>query len=380
MRIILLMNSLFTGGAEFSTLSFYGWLIQKGYTVKLVVLKVATPSYDPKQFGFNEVNVLKSTATWKRLAEFNKIVDSFKPAIVHSVLFDANMLGRLTKLRYGGFKHLESLVNEMYAENRYADPQVTPIKLNGYRLLDWLTQMRGVDHYHANGESVSKHYQQKLGISNTRITVIPRGRAANPWVGNADSRARMRAQWNSGNRVVFINVARHEYQKGQDIILESLKMVDASLCNKIQVVFVGREGKLTDSIRQAIRQNRLDDFVLILGHRTDVNELLAAADVFIFPSRFEGLPGALIEAEAAALPIICSDIANNREVANDENALFFSVNDSNALAHHIVEMLNPELRQRLAMQSLQIFKAKFQLEHIHASMETLLKQLADSKR
>ena len=56
-----------------------------------------------------------------------------------------------------------------------------------------------------------------------------------------------------------------------------------------------------------IQQNCLEHRVFLLGSRSDVNELLQGADVFLFPSFFEGLPGAVVEAQAAGLPCVISD-------------------------------------------------------------------------
>src|SRR6185369_73475 len=127
---------------------------------------------------------------------------------------------------------------------------------------------------------------------------------------------------------------------------------------QIQVVLVGREGNFTSIIRDKIKTFGLETCVTIAGHRNDVSAVLAAADVFVFPSRFEGLPGVLIEAEAAGLPIICSDIPNNREVAQEGvNAVFFPLNDPAVLAEGVRKLVtDSDLRREMGKQSLAIFR------------------------
>lgn len=66
------------------------------------------------------------------------------------------------------------------------------------------------------------------------------------------------------------------------------------------------EGKLEEAVRRQAEQKNLKN-VRFLGNRADVNELLSAMDVFLFPSLFEGLPVTLIEAQAAGLPVAASD-------------------------------------------------------------------------
>jgi glycosyltransferase involved in cell wall biosynthesis len=377
MRIILLMNSMFTGGAEFSTLTFYGWLLKQGYDVKLVVLKKAKPEYDAAQFGFDNAIELGGTTFWEKYKSLKKILTEFKPHLVHSILFDANILGCLCHLSNKSFFHLESLVNEMYSENRLADPQVTRLKLLAYRTMDFITQLFGVDHFHANGEAVAKHYQSKLFIDKKRISIIPRGRNSNSFLGDANNRKLVREKLETGNRQLFINMARHEYQKAQDVLLEALGLMSKTDLDNIQLVLIGREGKLTEILKEKITKYKLQNCVVLLGHRDDASSLLAASDVFIFPSRFEGLPGALIEAEAAGLPIICSDIANNREVVEEnKNALFFPLNNPTELQKQILKLLKDKtLQKNMGLESLSIYKSNFLLEAVHVKMKKMIDRL-----
>lgn len=379
MRVIVLINSLYTGGAEFSTLAFYGWLRNRGYTIKLVCYKVATPSYELNDFGLEVVYYLKGDSFWARFADLNSIIQEFKPDLIHSVLFEANLLGRLARIKHRNFVHMESLVNEMYSTFRYADPNVTRFKLTGYRLLDWATQLVGVDHYHANGVSVAKHYQEKIGISAKRITVIPRGRLSNAFVGIAENRTRVRQEFGADNRLLLVCVGRQEYQKAHDILIQAIVAL-GDLKEKIELVIVGREGNHSDHIRDVIDQNHLLQYVVLAGHRKDVPSILAAADIFVFPSRFEGLPGALIEAEAAGLPIVCSNIANNQEVVEENvNALLFPVDNILMLAEQIKVLIADERKRKLfGENSMRIFNEKYLLEKVHLRMEKLLKELVSN--
>lgn len=376
MRIVLLMNSLYTGGAEFSSLQFYSWLKKESHDISIVCYKRAEPSYFIKDFGFEEVYYLPGDSFWARWQAFRSYVKKIRPNLVHSVLFEANIIGRLSRMFGGNFIHLESLVNEMYSENRYSDPQVTRLKLQGYRLLDYLTQLFGVDHYHANGESVAKHYRLKLFINKNRITVIQRGRSANAFINDSANKKKLLKELNGQGRLVLINVARNEYQKGLDVLLDSVSRLGV-LSQKIKVVLVGREGKLSKIIRDKISMYKLEECVLLFGHRNDVPGLLAAADIFVFPSRFEGLSGALIEAEAAQLPIVCSDIPNNHEVVvENKNALLFPVDDVEHLATQLRMLIEDEaLRQEMGKNSLSIFEARFSLEKSHLRMKQLIESL-----
>jgi glycosyltransferase involved in cell wall biosynthesis len=380
MRIILLLSSLYTGGAEFSTLSFYGWLKLKGFDIKLICYKNALPAYDPKVFGLTDAIILEEKKFLGKLKTLDQIVNEFKPVLIHSVLFEANILGRFCKFNNRKIIHLESLVNEMYSPHRLHDPRVNSFKLKAYQIFDFVTQVFGVDHFHANGFAVAAHYQKKLMISKQRITIIPRGRVLNPFLNNKLVRHQIRAELMiPDDDIVLIQVARHEYQKAQDILLRAFAKIPKN--QNLFCLLVGREGNLTALIKKEIEANNLQEHVKLLGHRGDIAQLLIAADVFVFPSRFEGLPGALIEAEAAGLPIICSDIANNREVAiENENALFFKVDDELELSQKLSLMIHSKsMCEEMGKKSLLIFKDKFELKEIHERMKDLLESLINDK-
>jgi len=377
MRVMVLMNSLNTGGAEFSTLSLYQWMAKRGVTVHIVCLKETSPSLNPADFGFSDqVEYVTGKSFLQKVKRLRQIIKRVNPDLIHSVLFDANLLGRVSKMLGGNFIHLESLVNEMYSEHRLNDPHVNRFKLNGYRLLDKVTKRFGVDHFHATSHSVSLHYQTKLGIKAGRITVVERGRDENVYVGNQESRRQVRVALNiDEDEMVLIMIARQEFQKGYDVLLKALSKLSGSI--KWTCVGVGRQGNATREIDELSRQLNLESKIKWLGHRTDVMPLLAMADIFVFPTRFEGLPGVLIEAEAARLPIVCSDIPNNKEVVTEgENAVVFPVNDTDTFARGIRMLMNsPTLREEFGAASLTIFKKRFNWEQSHQRMEQLINQL-----
>lgn len=376
MRILVILNSLYTGGAEFSTLSFYGWLSKKDYEVKVVCLKRAMPSYNPEQFGVDSIEFIDGYSFLSRLTNLNRIIKEFKPQVVHSILFEANVVARFSKIVLANFVHLESLVNEMYSPFRLQDPNVNLVKLMGYCFFDWITQLAGVTHYHANGISVANHYQQKLRINSNRITVIPRGRLSNSFVGNTSNRSKIREEFNAGEKILIVTVGRQEYQKAHDVLLSAIASL-TEFKDSIRLVIVGREGNYTSHIQHVIDRNGLQKQVVIAGHRDDVPSILASSDIFVFPSRFEGLPGALIEAEAAGLPIVCSNIANNQEVVEENvNALLFPVDNITMLAEKLKMLIIDESKRKFyGENSIRIFNEKFLLEKVHLRMEQLLKEL-----
>ena len=247
---------------------------------------------------------------------------------------------------------------------------VTKFKLEGYRILDKITSLIGTDHFHSNGYSVANHYQEKLGVKENKMTVVHRGRDIKRYDVIPFDRKEIGIH---EDKIILLNVARQEYQKGQDILLKALTLLPKDILEKVHLLIVGREGKLTSSLLKFVEENKLEKTVTFLGHRTAIPELLKMSDIFVFPSRFEGLPGVLIEAEASGLPIICTDLSMMKEVVEvDKNALVFEINNEKQLAECISKLvLDENLKNEFALESKKIFEEKFLLDSVHQKMYDL---------
>jgi glycosyltransferase involved in cell wall biosynthesis len=376
MRVLLVMDSFFTGGAEFSTLEWFRFLQEKGIEIKIVKLQDKFPEYDYRVFGFPDaiITTLPQGNFFKKRKALQKILKEFQPDIVHSVLFKSNVLVRSIRMFANKFVHLESLVNHTYSKDRLKEPGITWVKLSGYQFLDAITCFLGTDHLHANGKSVADHYAKKLAVPFRKITIIHRGRKASDYLVNPVSRSNFDI---TDSKIVLLNVGRQEFQKGQEILLNSLSLLPKDILEKCVVLFVGREGKATPLLKELVAKNSWNSYVQFLGHRTDIPALLKMADIFVFPSRFEGLPGVLIEAEAAGLPIVCTNLPMMLEVVEKErNALVFEPENELELANQITKLVeNKTLRNDFSEHSKRIFKDKFQLETIHQKMFSLYTNL-----
>lgn len=120
-------------------------------------------------------------------------------------------------------------------------------------------------------------------------------------------RTKMRAQLGLSNELVIGHVGRFDVQKNHsfiiDIFYEVYKQKPIS-----RLLLVGNDsGRIADDIHRKVRDLGLENAVDFLGVRSDVSDLMQAMDVFLFPSLFEGLSVASVEAQAAGLPTMISD-------------------------------------------------------------------------
>jgi glycosyltransferase involved in cell wall biosynthesis len=145
-----------------------------------------------------------------------------------------------------------------------------------------------------------------------RLHVIPNGVDVARY-GRPDARASARTALNiAPTAPVLVSVAKLHEQKGHADLIESLPSVVAAHSNLL-VLIVG-DGPLRERLVAQVDAAGLAKHVRFLGVRADVPDLLSAADLFVLPSHWEGLPMALLEAMASSLPSVVTDVSGAREV------------------------------------------------------------------
>jgi glycosyltransferase involved in cell wall biosynthesis len=370
MKVLFVQDSLGTGGAEKSNAELWYFLREKNIEIKIIVLEHRQKGIEKEiiENGF-DVTFINNQNVWQQVNSIAKIIQSYQPDLVHSVLFRATLRTRFAKLKTKFF-NVESLVNCTYEKVRFSDPKVNKWTLYLYKFLDRISQRNGTDKFIAITNEVRKHYIHNLKVDPSKIEVVYRGRKDNFFLENqAEWRKKFNAEFQfQQDDIIISHVGRQEFQKGHLELLEAIKSVDNQLSSaKVKFLLCGRDGNNTKEIEAFLKDNKLNTAVLLLGHRHDVNQILAASDIFVFPSKYEGLGGSLIEAQAAGLPIVCSNIKVFGEVVKDnENALMYQLGNSNDLAEKLLELVySKELRLKMGKASLQNFKEKFQLKSVN---------------
>jgi glycosyltransferase involved in cell wall biosynthesis len=127
-------------------------------------------------------------------------------------------------------------------------------------------------------------------------------------------------------------------RKGHKDLLPSFAELLKSRPND-RLILAG-DGEYRGEVEKEIRRLEIGDSVELLGTVSNVSELLGKADFFVFPSYFEGLPGSVIEAMLAKIPIICSDIPENKECLKEGMCLFHKVGDQQDLLGKMQEAIS----------------------------------------
>lgn len=139
---------------------------------------------------------------------------------------------------------------------------------------------------------------------NTNYTVFNNAIELDKFVYNEQIRQKIRKQYHIENKFVIGHVGRFCYQKNHDFLIDIFEKVHER--EKEAILLLIGEGELEDEIKAKVHRLGLDECVIFAGTCSNVNEMYQAMDVFVLPSRYEGLPVVGVEAQAAGLPCLFS--------------------------------------------------------------------------
>jgi glycosyltransferase involved in cell wall biosynthesis len=128
----------------------------------------------------------------------------------------------------------------------------------------------------------------------------------------------------SPDSTMLLSVGELNENKNHQVIIKAIAKMKN---NRIQYAICGR-GPLHNQLQELATSLGIEDQVKLLGYRADIPEICKAADIFVFPSKREGLPVSLMEAMASGLPVVCSDIRGNRDLIEDGKGGYIVSSDS----------------------------------------------------
>jgi glycosyltransferase involved in cell wall biosynthesis len=383
-RLLLVIPGLSGGGTERSTRELVPTLVSRGIDVSIVYM-VQRPTDDVAHLerAGARVHLVPKRRLDAHVLGIRRVITRERPDIVHTSLYEADVAGRVAAWRAPGARPvvLSSIVNTSYDPARLGDPNVPAWKLQGVRMVDGWTARNLTDHFHAVSCAVKDSAVQALGIEADRVTVIERGRDPRR-LGDPSRERRMRARTALGldrDAQAIVTVGRQEFQKGHVHLVGAFDVLAATRPS-VELLIVGRNGNHSAQLEARVRQSPYRDRIRTLGHRDDVPDILAASDVFVLPSIYEGFPGAAIEAMALELPVVASSIPTLREVVEEGGSgLLVPPNDPPKLAGAIGSVLDdPKLARRLGDRGRHLFLTRLTAEQSHRRMIELYEQLSVS--
>ncbi len=299
---------------------------------------------------FSAKSVRTLGVIWRLAAELKK----FRPALMQSFLFHANLVGRLAAWL--------ARVPRMVCGIRVAERR-SPVPL----WLDRLTQ-GFVDHNVCVSHAVADFSIRNARLKDSKVSVIANGVDYHRF---ASATAVDRASLGLTTAPLVLFVGRLDPQKAPLVLLGAFERLIARHTDW-QLLFVG-EGPLRTSMTEWVIEHRLKSSVHFTGWRPDVPELLKAADVLVLPSLWEGMPNIVLESMAAGLPVVVSRVEGTEDLIRDgETGLLTTPGSVEEVEQQIEKVLmDREFSTSLASAAQQIVANGFTLEAMIHSYEQL---------
>jgi len=291
---------------------------------------------------------LISACRWMKLERFDAVV---------TFLFVSDVVGR-TLARCVNTPFLVSSIRARNIHYKYWE-----------RFLVSITA-RWVDVFVLNSAEICDFVVANEGAPLGKIAVIPNGVDIKRFEDSVDS-SEMRSSLGltTGNFVIG-GIGRLSKQKGFDILIKAISLLPS---NNIHGLLIG-EGEEREYLIQLSRDLGLEDRIHFAGYRSDVERLLQVVDLYVQPSRFEGMPNALLEAMAAGLPIVASEVDGNRDlIKNGFNGWLVPPEDERALALAIDSALSDRSEAvRRGQEALKFVQINHQFEKMILAWENVL--------
>ncbi|MGA9673246.1 MAG: glycosyltransferase [Terracidiphilus sp.] len=337
MRIVYVLTSLGMGGAERQVLGLADRMAARGHTVALLILRPQRPKEWPTPHNVVRLEMRRTPfSALAGLVKGRRFLRDFKPDVVHSHSFHANIVARLLKALVPETTVL-STIHNVY-EGGW-------LRMAAYRLTDVLSYRTT-----AVSQAAADRFVRLKAVPQRKCITLTNGIDTAEFIPSADSRRSMRASMEVGSEFIWIAIGRIVPAKDYPNLLSAFAQVraiksDAQLWIAGDVDGAGssRSARFVAGLKKSSPGG-----VRWLGLRRDLPALLEAADAFVLSSAWEGMPIALGEAMAMEKPVVATDVGGVRELLWACGSLV-PPKDPGALATAMLELMHTPEEDRSAL-------------------------------
>lgn len=367
MRILYILNTLQTGGAERQVLALAGHMRARGHCVKILVLRERATNHLSTLLDVLHLNMRRNPLS--AAAGFTRAlheIRAFHPHVLHTHQFHGNILGRLLHIATPQMPVISTIHNiyEGGATRRLA-----------YRWTDFLSA-RNV----AVCSAAAERFALTHSPSRRKLHVIANGIDVEQFVPDAASRGRVRTDMAAGEPFVWLTVCRLAPAKDLPSLLRAFALLhEQGFRGQLWIAGEG-SAAYERELKQLSGSLAISERVRWLGLRTDVSALLNGADGFVLASAWEGLPLALAEAMAAEKPFVATDVGGVRELGG-ECGVLVRPRDSEELAQAMAKVvrMSAEKRTQIGEAARLRIATHFSLPAKVLEWERCYEQVADGK-
>jgi len=366
-RVALLSTSLARGGAESQIAQCAIALRRRGW--ETAVVSLLDPAAFAAELALEGVPVhclamRPGHADPRGLVRLIGFLRVFRPQILHSHMFHANMAARVVRL----FCPVPVVISTLHSIAE-SSRETAGVELRdfAYRLTDPLA-----DVVTAVSQSVADRHRSSGAARAAKLRVIPNGVDTSRYRPDQARRESARRELGIEERFVWLAAGRLLWKKDYASLLRALaRQPDA-------VLLIAGEGPEGDRLRRQARELAVD--ARFLGAREDLPALMNAADGFVLSSVVEGLPMVLLEAAASGVPAVATDAGGVREcVADGETGFVVPRSECDALAAAMsrLALLPAGTRAHMATAARAWAVERFDMDTVVAEWERLYRELLE---
>lgn len=367
MKVLFAIDSLQQGGAEQSIAHIIRHFSKETQVSLLYFYPKSDLLSTYKDLGCSifSMNLKGKYDFVKGISGMKKVLDEVKPDIVVTSLYRSNIISRIA-CKQKGIKLVGTFVDDSYNSER----RKTFIGISGflkYYSTWFLDRMTSFIPYLwiANSKYIGESNGKHLGIPESKIKVVFRGRNSNDF-----------AAWEKPESDIFtfVCIGRLYEKKGYPELIQAFGNTANKFPNAKLIIY--GEGSFRTEMEKQISELKLDNQIILAGNIPEAWLKMYEAHCFVFPSRFEGFSGALVEAMMTGIPIISSDIPMNLEaVEHNKTALVHQLKNTTDLANKMEEMISNYPRMmEMGMRARQVAFDKFDIKNIAKQYETVLRE------
>ena len=370
MRVMFLSTSMGMGGADKQLLSAAELMHAQGHDVCIVSLTELGPmGLEARSQGIRteSLDMRRGVPDPRGLIRLIRLVRAWKPDVLHSHMIHANLMARAVRL-FARVPVMVSTIHNIYEGG--------PLWMAAYRISNGL-----VDHMTIISEAAADRFVKEGIVPRELLTCVPNGvdterfRQVKP-----GTRESVRSSIGVNDSFVWLAVGRFEVAKDYPNMLHAFAQVCRRDANVV-LLLVGH-GSLQQETESLAQSLGLGDRIRFLGVRSDVPEVMAAADGYVMSSAWEGMPIALLEAAAAGLPIVATRVGGNHEVVREgESGFLVPPRDSDALGQAMLRLMDqtPERRREMGEHGREHVRVHYGLGRVVERWQDLYRQVSARK-
>lgn len=364
MRIVYVITSLGIGGAERQAIALAERMSARGHAVAFLALLPRVAEEWPTSVEVVHLDMDRGPVSLVRgLARARRYILRFRPTLLQSHLFHANIFARILKV-IAPVSAVLSTVHNVY-EGGWA-------RMLAYRLTDPLCQLTVTV-----SQSAADRYTRLRAVPRQKCLSVANAIDTEEFAPSIELRCRAREEMDAGANFIWLATSRIVPAKDLPNLLRAFARVRAARSDTRLWIAAGTSGPEFRRVSSLAAELELGQAIRWLGLRRDLPALLASADGFVLSSAWEGMPLALGEAMAMERPVVATDVGGVGELVSDAGFVVPPKNPDALAAAMLGVMRTPVAeREALGRRARQRIQNRFSMDAKADEWERLYREIA----